>query len=69
MPSILLRRNDNFERKSSIFGATIYLKSRHGAKPDSVRFIKSNYTAIKQALQNNKIPILITMGSYDQVIR
>jgi len=32
----LLRRNAYLETKSSIFGATIYLKSRHGAKPETV---------------------------------
>jgi hypothetical protein len=44
MPLILLRRNDYFERKSSLFGATFYLKIRYGAKQETVSI---NYSIIE----------------------
>jgi hypothetical protein len=47
MPQILLRRNDYFERKSSLFGTIINLKSRHGAKPETVSVHWKNPKDIK----------------------
>ena len=66
MPLISLRRNDNFKRKSSIFGATIYHKGRHGAKRQPLpASVKTDTTNNKTTLTRQTISLFLDTNRPD----